>query len=282
MKNINKLIILVLCTIVGTSSVYANEKEYNFILNDERYNNLINLGFTTKEIENMNREEYDLNSLINGTIVSSLTEYYETITVLDENNNVMRNISKMITEKEFNESGGNSNSRNYNGNVETNYKKMTTQIIQLDNSYRYKVSLEWKTIPSTRSYDIIGIGINSNVIINSSVIFKQTYCLKNGNCSTSGGITKNTSTGGAALFQLPTSSSVNTLSSYLYFDVSKNTSSTITEMYAYGDYAHSTSNVSNISPSDYTIGANGISLSSNYSSKFDEISVAKAYWQGTW
>lgn len=282
MKKINKFIILVLCIIIGTSSVYATEKEDNFILDDIKYNNLINLGFTSVEIENMNSEEYELNSSITGVIVSSLTEYYETITIFDENNNVMSNNSKMITEKEFNESGSNFNLKNKNGNVETNYKKMTTQIIQLDNSYRYKVSLEWKTIPSTRSYDIIGIGINSNVVINSSVVFKQTYCLKNGNCSTSSGITKKTSTGGAALFQLPSSSNVNSLSSYLYFDVNKNTSSTITEMYAYGDYAHSTSNVSNISSSDYTIGVSGISLLSNYSAKFDEISVAKAYWQGSW
>lgn len=284
MKKINNLIVLVLSIFIGSTFVFADEKYFynNISISKEDYNNLINLGFTPNEIENMNEEEYNINKAIEGRVVSSITEYYETKTEYDRNNTIISTTSKKITGLDYENKNNKVDLKGYNGYIETNYKKMTTQIIQLQNSYRYKISLEWKTIPKNRNYDIIGIGITSNVFIGSSVIFQQNYCLKNGNCATTGGIIKKTATGGAALFQLPTSSSVNSLSSYLYFDVNKNTSATITELYAYGDYAHSTTSVNNISSSDYSINTSGIAIGTKFTTKFDEIPVAKAYWQGNW
>lgn len=49
-------------------------------------------------------------------------------------------------------------SLNGSGYTETNYKKMTTTILKNGTKYKYQVLLNWKLLPATRSYDIIGIG----------------------------------------------------------------------------------------------------------------------------
>lgn len=44
---------------------------------------------------------------------------------------------------------------------------MTTSILSNGNRYRYKVVLEWENMPSTRSYDVIGIGFLASVKVAS-------------------------------------------------------------------------------------------------------------------
>lgn len=61
--------------------------------------------------------------------------------------------------------------REYN-TITTSSKKMITTIISINNCYRYKVSLEWTKIPSTRSYDIIGLGIDNTVKVYSIPVFQ--------------------------------------------------------------------------------------------------------------
>ena len=170
-----------------------------------------------------------------------------------------------------------------NGYTETSYKKMTTQIILLSYGYRFKNTVEWKNIPSTRSYDIIGIGIDTSVYISSDIVFQQNYCYSSGSCSSSNvSVLKNSTTGGAALFKLPTSSSITSMNSYIYFMVSKTSNDTLKSMYAYGDYAHAVKNTSSSNSSYYTINKTGLNLYSSIVDKYDEIPVAKATWTGTW
>ena len=137
---------------------------------------------------------------------------------------------------------------------------MTTSITKNGNYYRFKNVLHWKSIPSTRSYDIIGIGHYQSVAIYGTTHFNQEYCFNSGACYNS---TTNYpqifSSGAGTSFQLP-SGSLSSLDQTFYFDVQKNTSATITTLKAVGDYSHATSSISLENSKKYTINISGISL----------------------
>lgn len=225
--------------------------------------------------------------------VSETTKYYKTITyypnnndMLLSNNNINGNNSRSIeiSEEEYN----NVNSINNNaiilgnGYVETNYKKMTTTIYQNGIYYRYQINLDWKTMPSTRSYDIIGIGYNSSVRLASSIYFNQYYCFTDGNCTTNYAYyPAQFSHGVGASFKLPYGS-LSSLHSTLYFDVEKNVNATIISQDAYGDYSHATSSVTSSQSQLYTVSTLGINLDSSINNYYDGISYAHASWSGSW
>ena len=268
-KNMKKIaLVLVLC-LCGTTNiqVYALEMSdivnyNNILITKKEYYNLLNLGFSENEILNMSLDEYNFNKDLKGLVVSQNTIY------LDEKNNVLNNsISAFGIQA---------------GYIETAAKQMTTTIISFSNQYRYKISLEWKKIPSTRSYDIIGIGTDNNVKIASALTFQQNFCYSSNNCSSSIVRTeKSTSTGATATFQIPTQTIVS-LSSYLYFDVSKNTNSIITQLNDYRDYYHPTKSISKSNANNHSINRGGIILDSSISNYYDSIDTAKATWTGSW
>ena len=285
----NIILILAIKLITFTNKVSADEinKRYfvnnnNIIMTSQEYNNLINLGFSKKEILNMTISEFDENKYLIGKIESTNEKYYRVITKYDNSNNVISTITEEINEYKYN----NSNqivSRTLDGYSETNYKKMRSQVISLTYGYRYKMSVEWKNIPSTRSYDIIGIGIDSNVYISSDITFQQNYCYNSGSCSSSNvSVIKNSTTGGAALFKLPTSNTITSMDSYIYFMVSKSSSETINTMYAYGDYSHAVRNTSSSNSNYYSINSGGLNLYSSIIESYDEVPVTKATWTGSW
>ncbi len=242
------------------------------IVKDE-YLNLIELGFTENEINNMSSIELQKNFNVTGKVVASDTKYYK-IT----NSTIVSEISKDKYDKVDLQS-----SLQSTGFIETTYKKVTTKIIDLSNYYRYKISVEWKLIPQKRSYDIIGIGMDSNVSITGSITFQQNYCYETGNCYTSSAfVSKISANGAAALFQLPTSNKVNSLNSYMYYTVAKNTSSTISVLNAYGDYSHATVNTQQSYINNFTINSLGIVLDSSIKSKYDEIPISKATASVNW
>ena len=162
---------------------------------------------------------------------------------------------------------------------------MTTTISATGSNYRYKVSLVWKIMPATRSYDIIGIGIeNVKVYISGgSMVFNQNYCVSS-SCTNSSTYNSRsvTETGGGYSFKLPTSTSITTLSSYMYFTVLKEDNSTLTSMSAYGDYSHATKNISAGSSQGFYIGSAGVVLDAEIISYYDTISKATATWSGSW
>ena len=213
-------------------------------------------------------------------LLSQTTKYYKTITYEDSSS---KSITYEITKKEFDSVDINdlkSNPTTY----ETTYKSMTTSILSSGNYYRYKNVLTWKNIPSTRSYDIIGIGFNQTVKVRSnSMYFDQYYCVSGGSCSTIYEHYPQTFISGAgASFQLP-SGSLNTLVQTFYFDVEKNTNNTIYSQTAYGDYSHATSTISLNNSKKYSvIHSSGIVLDSSISSYYDSIPTATAIWTGSW
>ena len=243
-----------------------NQKSYiinnnGLIIYDSEYNNLKNLGFTELEILNMNVEELERNKNLKGTVVA-------------QNTTNLKNDNTILSNQLFGLQPGSNN---------TAEKKLTTTIISVNGSYRYKVTVEWNKIPVNRSNDIIGIGIDPNVKVSGTPYFKQTFCTSSNNCSSSSEHSKKvTSSGASVTYLLPSSKSITSMSAYLYFDVAKNTNSTITKLNAYGDYAHSISSVSEINALNHSINRSGIVHLDSTSKYFDTFSLSKAVWTGSW
>lgn len=256
------------------ASEYINY--YGISMNDEEYDNLLNLGFTSDEIYYMNEETFENNKNIESSLVVRNERYYKTIyTGLNG-----EGYSNEITKEEYDNQSG----MNTRGTVNTTYKKMISTISENGSKFRYKVTVAWKQMPSTRSYDIIGIGHDNttNIYISSGVFFNYYYCYSDSSCTTSTMYfdKNNLSTGGSVVYKVP-SDDIRELSSALYYDVAKSTSSTITELNMCGDYSHATTAYSS-GYTDHTVNINGISLGSTIAGYYDEIPCALSTWYGSW
>ena len=214
-------------------------------------------------------------------IISENTKYYKTVTYLVnslENNNL--SITYEITEEEYNNT--NVNEPKASSTIETTYKRMTTSITKNGSYYRYKNILFWKNIPSTRSYDIIGIGHFSTVKVHGSTHFEQYYCLTSGSCyTTTTNYPQTFSVGAGTSFLLPPGS-LSTLKQTFYFDVEKNTNLTLISQEAYGDYSHATSNVTLNNSKKYTVNYTGISLDGSIINSYDSINKTIVELNVTW
>lgn len=270
---------IILPVVVYGSANYVNY--YGVEISSEEYSNLIELGFTEDEIYYMKVDEFNNNRNNNGKLEATTTRYFVNIIRYDATGKIVNNSEMEITEDDYNAE----EIITYGSTtIETTYKRITTTIVSTSSGYRYKVSLIWKTMPAVRSYDIIGIGIDDALVYVSpnSLVFNQTYCISNSCTNTSTINSSNTSeTGAGVSFKLPSSTSITSLSSYFYFDVLKDTSSTITTMHAYGDYAHATSTIGGGAAQGFYVNAGGIILSS-ISDYYDSISTATATWTGSW
>ena len=263
-KKIHLVLFAVISFMFCGSSVFALDSIYitnknGVEMTETEYNNLLNLGFTDNEIQYMSMNEFLENKDLVGQIVAQ----------------------KTVTVQEPSLFGPFAYQPGY---VSTTTRAVTTTIVSVSDKYRYKVSVEWLQIPSNRSHDIIGIGIDTNVsIFGDLTYFQQNFCYSANNCNSSGVYSaKVTSTGASATYQLP-SASVVSMNSYLYFSVQKNTTSTITQLNAYGDFAHAMTTVSlNDAYNNHSINRSGIYLNSNISSYYDSINTAKAVWTGSW
>lgn len=254
-----------------SAKIYTN---YNGIeMTNQEYNNLLNQGFSENEIYYMNEDTFELNKDITATLVAKTNKYYKTVyTNLNGDT-----YSQEITKEEYD----NQSLMDPRGTVNTEYKNMISTMSRLTNTFRYKVTVGWNKIPSTKSYDIIGVGFDDDVSIASSIYFTYTYTNSDGNSTTStlhyG--KKSTASGATAVYKIP--SNIYGLSAVLYYDVTKNTSSTITSLRMCGDYSHATSNVSSSNYSNHGITYAGITLGANIA-YYDEIPCAISSWGGTW
>lgn len=217
-------------------------------------------------------------------VIASTTKYYKTISYLENNialNDDNLSITYEITEEEYNNANISNEPKN-SSTIETTYKRMTTSITKNGSYYRYKNVLYWKNIPSTRSYDIIGIGHFSTVKVHGSTHFSQYYCLTSGPCyTTTTNYPQTFSVGAGTSFLLPPGN-LSTLKQTFYFDVEKNTSLTLITQEAYGDYSHATTNVSLNDSKKYTVNYTGISLDGSIINSYDSISKAQVVLNETW
>ena len=139
-----------------------------------------------------------------------------------------------ITKEEYD----NSNYSTQSTSIETTYKKLTTTISQKGSYYHYDVQLNWKNMPKVRSYDIISLSFYESVTP-FNISFRQKYCESISSCTTETNYTQHLESDGvSAIFKLPSSTTINSLSSNLSFDVRKTTSATVLKQRLVGDYAH--------------------------------------------
>lgn len=290
MKKTLYISFLILLMISLTKNVKADENIfytnlYNIEMTEQEYNNLLELGFDENEIYHMTNDIFMDNKDIEATLESETIEYYKVTTVTQNGNSTTT--TEKVTEEEYeNGSQGPQTRASYDGIIQTDYKTMRTNISQISSlQYRYKVTLTWKNMPSKRSYDIIAIGFEpAKVQLNSSIFFQQQYTPSGGSSTTSVTcIQKEGSNGGSAVFKLPVGT-MTALSSYVYYNVRKAADNiTVTTMYAGGDYAHATENVSEANAQRHSVNhGTGIELESAVEDSFDDIDVATASWYGTW
>ncbi|WHX66038.1 hypothetical protein QNH26_20575 [Peribacillus frigoritolerans] len=276
-------------------------------LTDQNIEDLRSLGFTDEAIENMDEEEYQLNKDLKGEIVDTDTKYIKTITpeensemqpleeneelqrslpekslnVLESNNSISIELDEETFYKELEQEKTGIKTM-ASDTTTTDYKIFKTTISKLSSSkYRLTNNMTWKKIPSTRQWDVSGVGINSTywAPVPNSQYAKQnwkTYSHMSGNQSGSSTYKSSSSywskkAGGYALkMNLPNNTTngadskfVESLSNYMYYNVSKLASTK--QLDAYGAYRHQATSASiGIS---YSI--SGSSLSVSPSTKFD-------------
>ncbi len=214
----------------------------------------------------------------NYEVVAQDVKYYKTVSSILPVSS-MPTYTEEITKEEYD----NAPEVSTIGEVETSYKRLVSTIYAISNAYRYQGDLTWKTMPSSRSYDVMGIGYLASVKYNYGLTFYQSYCLSNGQCGTlSSYIPVEQSAGTAAVFNLPTSNQVTSLSQTFAFNVIKNTSSTIVTQKAYASYSHAQRTVSEANARKFTISTSGIVFYDGMSNYYDSMNAAEAVWYGNW
>ena len=233
-----------------------------------------------------------------AVVISEEKKYSKTVT---EYTNVVRdsygNISSAdivssntyeITEEEYNNADLEHAivNRDLSTSVETTYKLMTTTILYVNGTYRYKNRLNWLNFPSVRNYDIIGIGHYGNVTVSGSPYFLMEYVTLSGSHLTGYYYSnQNFTYGSSATFHLPLEN-LQSLTITYYYNVQKtNPNSTITSQGAFGDYSHSISTSLGLTDvtNHHTVNQYaGIVLDSSIYNSFDTMPEAEVYWSGTW
>jgi hypothetical protein len=278
----------------ATSDIYYTNNE-GLSMTEKQYNNLLNQGFTEKQIERMDYTTFENNKDIEAQIVAMDKKYVKTTTIM--RNGIEFHTSEILTEDEMLEEVQAAKEQPpysprfvpgtyYNGNAYNDYKAIQTVIVNLDDyTMRYKLDTYWYIMPSTRSYDIMGIGIEaSKVQINSGISFREDWwTTSNTTGYTTANYPKFENTGGSVLFPLP-SGSLDSLEQYMYFTVDKKPGvSTVTTLTATGDYAHATASVTNDAYNYMSVNyINGIEIDNPYANSFDEMNEAVANFAGTW
>lgn len=285
-----KIMLIVIMLVFIPVMVFADgdayyENYYGVKMSKEEYDNLVELGFSKSEIEYMLEDEFNYNNNFTGELVSDNTNYYVNITRYDATGRIISDSDIRISKEDYQKGTEVQPLGFTDGLIQSEYKELRTTISKVDSSeFRYKTNLKWTKFPSTRSYDIIGIGIDSHILTTGEAHFSQTYCVAQF-CTTS---TKTNDigydfTGIGASFALPTQT-VTRLESTLYFNVIKlNSSSTVRSHYAYGDYSHATKKISGGNATRYSvIPSIGIDLNSDIEDYYDDIETSIAQWTGTW
>lgn len=147
---------------------------YGIEITNKDFKRLESLGFSSNDISEMDLQEYNLNKGLKGSEVSSNSKYYEVTLNLDGtsdtvelnktdyNAKVDKKKKEIAAKKVALQSSGVTTFANPDTGS-TSYKTMTTDIISLGSKkYRVKNSVTWSTMPSTRSYDVIGVAWNNS------------------------------------------------------------------------------------------------------------------------
>ena len=287
-------LILMSTTVVNAANEVYYRNRKNIDMTETEYNNLLALGFTEKHIEGMSEDEFLANKDLDATLLSSSKKYIKRTTAMRNGIKVTtyREISEEEAMKEKELQSQNVPNRGpagnyYDGVYSNSVFAMTVNISSVGNTYmRFMNNAEWIVIPTDQYNDAIGIGIESDKVeMSTGVIFEENWLTTDGTPGEDDTCTpKEISTGGLAIFELP-GVPIQTLYMSLYFNVMKKANvGTITSLYATGDYAHATSNVSaNDLLSHISINYSvGLMIDGTYGGSFLSTPSVAASFQGTW
>ena len=270
----NYLLAVLTVSLLFTTSIKAEENiienYFGIKMTATEYNNLLNLGFSEEDIYLMDEDTYINNKDLIGHVVSTNTTRYKTV------KRGLESVTYVATEEEF-------QSRNEVrplGVVENYWRSVVTRITQIDSNYRYTVSTIWNTMPDERNYDVIAIGITSDVVRSTYPTFTRHYCDYDGCYNSSIAAIKTADYGAGASFKVP-SGTLTGLAATLYFDVVKDVSWTLTYQEFCGEYAHGT-NTSLTDSQNYTIATGGIGFGAAAVDKYVIMGCSYGTWTGTW
>ena len=299
MKKFSYILLIAALMLINAKNVQASNEVYyinreNIEMTEEEYNTLLELGFTEAQIDRMDYDEFESNKDLDATLVAQTEQLVKTTVTIQ--NGIKTYHSEVVTENQMQQemvmqSMGPTYGTNISGSFEDGisysmFKRLTTYIVCLGGyMMRYKMDMQYVTIPSERYYDIIGIAVEpTKVYVASVLIFREDHITTGGTFGhNEAGYTKTETTGGSILFELP-SGSLDTLESYIYFNVNKKTGvGTITTLGAYGDYAHAYSSVTDDVYDYYTLNhGSGFVFDNPYGGTFDDTTMAVGTFVGTW
>lgn len=270
----NYLLAVLTMSLLFTTSIKAEENiienYFGIKMTTTEYNNLLNLGFSEEDIYLMDEDTYINNKDLIGHVVSTNVTRYKTV------KRGLESVTYVATEEEF-------QSRNEVrplGVVENYWRSVVTKIIQVDSNYRYMVSTVWNTMPNERDYDVISIGITSDVIRSTYPTFTRHYCDYDDCYNSNVGAIKTGRYGAGASFKVP-SGSLTGLGASLYFEVVKDVSGTLTYQEFCGMYAHGT-NTTLTESQNYGIATGGIAFKGTSVNKYVVMGCSYGTWTGTW
>ncbi|MED3550124.1 hypothetical protein [Cytobacillus praedii] len=280
MKKITVMLIMIIGFLLIGSNAFASEiKNVNGInFSEKDLENLRSIGYTDQQLNLMAEEEYLANKDTKGELVSSDIKYIKTI-YPDENNldeSITIELDKETFEAELeaeleaeeNEMG----TMAAKDEKSTEYLLLETQIFSIEYGKKYQLrnTATWKKIPTTRRWDISGIGFGSQWQgLPETKYAKQmwTKCDTLNRCTddysdygSSSSYWQTNATGYAHKMNLPDNEGtqyVRNISSYALFQVQKISSTS--SVSAYGHYSHQKKNL-NISPA-FSVSGTAISVS---------------------
>lgn len=161
--------VFIFCPLFVNADVIVNDNGVEF--SEEEYSYLLQF-YKEPVLDKMTEEQYEYEMEHIFSKVSDNEIYVEEKTYYDENGNVESVITSEITEEEYNSDVSMPMSTNANGYCgstyspqscwQSNYQKITlTAYLQGINYYRLTLNNEWKSIPSVKSFDVLGIMWNN-------------------------------------------------------------------------------------------------------------------------
>jgi len=269
-------------------TVYGLSREKVFYVNsngiemtEQEYNNLLSVGFTEFQIKNMSLSEFNDNKDLHGQVEARVKKYYKTVTntltgkVIESRE---ASYDEFLREKE--------NPTKDTGFIMTSWIQMTNNIITISDYYkRYKADMFWMSMPPVRSFDTFAIGFNDYEIEIVSGIIPLTivYTYSDGTdiTQTAGYTQKITSKGAGVSFKLPSEHIVG-LSSYMYYNIGKITSSEVTSLISCSDYVHANRTSTLARATDYNLDFFGIVRGVSMDGYYNYQNCAQASWEGSW
>lgn len=263
MKKINTLLFLLLLITILPLVVNAEEvistndyivNQNNVMISTSDYENLSRV-YSDAYLMVMTQDNYDYLKTKDFSNVVSQTKYIETT----YNNSLGIVTSRELTEAEYNNVDVSNVSTMGYDYIETTYKKITLYVTKGTMAADCTITCVWKGIPSTRSFDVIGIRFQNYNVSHGTQTGQQIY-KKSGSSDYSSVVYSATGTNinrqdnGYGI-------SMNIVNdSITYLELTTNTSAVMGTgtIAVYASYQHATDSLTLAQSKNYTLGAAGL------------------------